>query len=313
MNAMVGTMALQLCMHVLTVLLLPPLLLGIINKTKAWFAGRQGPPVTQPYRDLIKLVQKESVFSTTTTWIFRFGPVVGLSTSIVAAMIIPLGDDSSPLSFTGDLMLFAYVLGLGRFFGMTAALDTGSAFEGMGAAREATYAALAEPALFFGLLVLAKITGGLRMVDMLGGLLLQEWSIAGASLLLVLASWAIVLLVENSRIPFDDPNTHLELTMIHEVMVLDHSGPAFGMIMYGAAIKLFVFAAMIVRLIVPIRTGNEAADWLLFLVSVLAVAVVVGVIESTMARLRLIAIPKLLISACVLSALGLVLVVSFPQ
>jgi formate hydrogenlyase subunit 4 len=137
-------------LHVLTVVLLPPLLLGVINKTKAWFAGRSGPPLTQPYRDLCKLVQKQSVFSTSTTWLFRFGPVVGLATSLVAALILPLGHPSSPISFTGDLMLFVYVLGLGRFFGMLAALDTGSAFEGMGAAREATYACLAEPALFFG-------------------------------------------------------------------------------------------------------------------------------------------------------------------
>jgi formate hydrogenlyase subunit 4 len=298
--------------HVLIILFLPPLLLGVINKTKAWFAGRKGPPVTQPYRDLIKLIQKQSVFSTTTTWIFRFGPVVGVATTLVAALLIPLGHASSPLSFTGDLMLFAYVLGLGRFFGMAAALDTGSAFEGMGAAREATYACLAEPALFFGLLVLAKVTSSLRLAEVLGGSLLQEWSIAGASMLLILASWMIVLLVENCRIPFDDPNTHLELTMIHEVMVLDHSGPALGMILYGAAVKMFVFAAMIVRLTVPLQTGSDVLNWLLFVASIIGVAVAVGIVESVMARLRLTAIPKLLIGACVMSAFGLILVVSLP-
>lgn len=298
--------------HVVIVLLLPPLLLGVINKTKAWFAGRVGPPVVQPYRDLIKLLQKQSVFSSTTTWVFRFGPVVGVATGLVAAMLIPLGHASAPLSFTGDLMLFAYVLGLGRFFGMTAALDTGSAFEGMGAAREATYACLAEPTLFFGLLVLAKVTNSLRLAEVLGGSLLQEWSIAGASMLLILASWMIVLLVENCRIPFDDPNTHLELTMIHEVMVLDHSGPALGLILYGAALKMFVFAAMIVRLAIPLQTGIDAVNWALFVVALLGVAVAVGVIESVMARLRLTAIPKLLVGACVLSAFGLILVVSLP-
>src|SRR5262245_4970396 len=135
---MAGVFSMHSIAHVLTVLFLPPLLLGVINKTKAWFAGRQGPPLVQPYRALLKLAKKQSVFSTTTTWVFRFGPVVGLATGLVAALLIPLGHASSPLSFTGDLMLFAYVLGLGRFFGMAAALDTGSAFEGMGAAREAT-------------------------------------------------------------------------------------------------------------------------------------------------------------------------------
>src|SRR5262249_19823030 len=142
----------------------------------------------------------------------------------------------APISFTGDLILLAYLLGLGRFFTAAAALDTGSAFEGMGAAREVTYACLAEPAFFLGLLALAKLSGALQLATMLGTSLAPHWMTAGvsASLALVLLSWFIVLLVENCRIPFDDPNTHLELTMIHEVMVLDHSGPAFGMILYGA-------------------------------------------------------------------------------
>src|SRR5438132_946088 len=167
----------------------------------------------------------------------------------------------APISFTGDLILLAYLLGLGRFFTASAALDTGSAFEGMGAARELTFACLAEPAFFLGLLVMAKLSGSLQLATMLSGSLTSHWFTAGASLALVLLSWFIVLLVENSRIPFDDPNTHLELTMIHEVMVLDHSGPALGMILYGAALKLFVFAAMIVRLAFPWTTGSFLLDW----------------------------------------------------
>src|SRR5262249_14184587 len=152
------------------------------------------------------------------------------------------------ISFTGDLILLAYLLGLGRFFTTLAALDTGSAFEGMGAAREVTFACLAEPALFLGLLVLAKLSGSLELAGMVGGTVAAQWATAAPSLALVLLSWFIVMLVENCRIPFDDPNTHLELTMIHEVMVLDHSGPALGMILYGAALKLFVFGALVVRL-----------------------------------------------------------------
>lgn len=296
----------------LVLLFVPPLLRGVINRTKAWFGGRKGPPLLQPYYDLAKLMRKGAVFSETTSWVFRFGPVVGLATAIVAGLLIPLGHPIAPLSFTGDLILFAYVLGLGRFFTMAAALDTGSAFEGMGAAREATYACLAEPVLFFGLLVLAKVTGSLRMVDLLGGSLTQEWHLAGAAMLLVLVSWFIVLLVENSRIPFDDPTTHLELTMIHEVMVLDHSGPTFGLIQYGAAIKLFVFSALVVHLAVPLDSGMMVVNWLLFVVSLLGVSVMVGVVESVMARLRLVRIPNLLVGAAVLAAFGAVLVVSRP-
>jgi formate hydrogenlyase subunit 4 len=302
----------HLAIHFLVALLLPPFLLGVINRVKAIFGGRRGQPLLQTYYDLAKLFRKESVFSETTTWVFRFGPVAGLATALVASLIVPMGAASAPLAFPGDLILFAYVLGLGRFFTMSAALDTGSAFEGMGAAREATFACLAEPVLFLGLLVLARVTGQLQMSGLLGEALEPGWSIAGASLLLILASWFIVLLVENSRIPFDDPNTHLELTMIHEVMVLDHSGPAFGMILYGAAIKLFVFAALVVRLAVPLNSGYAALDWVVFLAGTVAVAALIGVVESVMARLRMPAIPNLLIGAGVLALFGMILVLSQP-
>jgi len=295
--------------HVLLALTLPPLLLGVITKTKALFAGRVGPPLLQPYNDLIKLFQKGSVFSTTTTWVFRAGPVVSLVTAVIAVLLVPLANTTAPISFTGDLILLAYLLGLGRFFTASAALDTGSAFEGMGAAREVTFACLAEPAFFLGLVVLAKLSGSLQLASMLGTSLASHWLTAGASLALVLLSWFVVLLAENSRIPFDDPNTHLELTMIHEVMVLDHSGPAFGMILYGAALKMFIFAALIVRLVFPPPTGFPWLEWPIFVAGVLVVAGLIGVVESTMARLRLTQIPILLVTACLLSAFGVILVV----
>jgi formate hydrogenlyase subunit 4 len=290
--------------HVVVALIFPPFLLGVINRVKAIFGGRRGQPLLQAYFDLRKLFSKESVFSETTTWVFRFGPVVGLATALVAVMIVPLGHPSAPLSFTGDLILMAYVLGLGRFFTMSAA------FEGMGSAREATYACLAEPVMFLGLLVLARVTGMLSMSGLLGTKLLAGWSGAAAALILILISWFIVLLVENCRIPFDDPNTHLELTMIHEVMVLDHSGPAFGLILYGAAVKLFVFAALIVRLAVPLPTGYTGAEWInwvIFLAGTTFVAALIGIVESTMARLRLPSIPSLLVGAGVLSLFGMIL------
>jgi formate hydrogenlyase subunit 4 len=305
--------------HVLVALTLPPLLLGVISKTKGVFAGRVGPPVLQPYYDLIKLFQKGSVFSTTTTWVFRAGPVVALVTTAIAVLLIPLipltGEEagipasSAPITFLGDMILLAYLLGLGRFFTASAALDTGSAFEGMGAARELTFACLAEPAFILGLVVLAKLSGSLQLAGMLGSSIASYWAAHGASVALVLLSWFIVLLVENSRIPFDDPNTHLELTMIHEVMVLDHSGPALGMILYGAALKLFIFAALIVRLAFPVATGSVWLDWPIFTLGMLVVAVVIGVVESTMARLRLTHVPILLVAACLLSAFGIVLLI----
>jgi formate hydrogenlyase subunit 4 len=296
--------------HVLLVVGFPPLLIGVIARTKALFGGRIGPPLLQPYYDLAKLFQKGSVFSPTTTWVFRAGPVVGLVTPALATLMIPLAGAAAPISFTGDPILLAYLLGLGRFFTASAALDTGSAFEGMGSAREVTFSCLAEPAFFLGLLVLAKLSSSLQLGTMLGADLAQHWSSAGASLALVLVSWFIVLLVENSRVPFDDPNTHLELTMIHEVMVLDHSGPAFGMILYGAALKLFVFGALVVRLVLPLASGHPWLAWPAFAVAMLAVAIMIGIVESTMARLRLTHVPILLVSACLLSAFGILLLVT---
>lgn len=295
--------------HILVVFSLPPLMLGIINRTKAVFAGRVGPPLLQPYYDLLRLFRKGSVFSTTTTWVFRAGPAVGLATVVLALLVVPLTNTTAPISFIGDPILLVYLLGLCRFFTASAALDTGSPFEGMGAAREVTFACLAEPAFFLGLLVLAKLSGGLQLALMLGSSLGPHWSSEGASLALVLLSWFIVLLVENCRIPFDDPNTHLELTMIHEVMVLDHSGPALGMILYGAALKLFLFTTFIVRLLMPLATTSHWLEWPFFALGVFIVAVAIGVVESTMARLRLPHIPVLLVAACLLSAFGILLLV----
>jgi formate hydrogenlyase subunit 4 len=296
-------------LHLVAVLALPPLLLGVIAKTKAAFAGRTGPPVLQPYYDLAKLLRKGSVFSTTTTWVFRAGPVVGVAAPVAASFLVPFGRQEAPVSFAGDLILFAYLFGLARFFLASAALDTGSAFEGMGAAREVSFSCLAEPALFFGLLVVAKISGSISLSPMLSAPWASGWMTAGAPLVLVVASWFMVLLVENSRIPFDDPSTHLELTMIHEVMVLDHGGPAFGLVLYGAAMKLFVLGALVVSLVIPFSASSPALDWLAFVAGMLLLAVVIGVVESVMARLKLVRVPQLLITACLLSAFGLVLLI----
>jgi formate hydrogenlyase subunit 4 len=300
---------LDIALHLVLVLVLPPLALGVINKTKAVFAGRVGPPLLQLYHDLAKLFRKDTVLSQTTTWVFLAGPTVGIVTTLLAALLVPLGGHAAPLAFDGDFVLFAYALGLGRFFTILAALDTGSSFEGMGGAREATFSALAEPALFFGFLVLARASGSYSLSGMLGPGVAITWSTAGAALAAVVVSWFIVLLAENSRIPIDDPNTHLELTMIHEVMVLDHSGPPFGLILYGASMKLFIFGAIVLGVAAPLGGMDPWLAWVVFAGSILLLAVVIGVVESVMARLRLTQVPSLLIAACLLSAFGAVLLV----
>ena len=298
----------DILIHCLLALLMPPLLLGVINKTKAAFAGRVGAPYLQPYYDLFKLLRKGSVFSETTTWVFRAGPIVTLAAILLAVLLVPLGRHDAPVSFSGDMILFAYLFGLARFFTTIAALDTGSSFEGMGAAREVTFACLAEPTLFFALITLARMSNSLNLSTILTHPSPAAWLAEGASMLLLAGALFITLLAENSRIPFDDPNTHLELTMIHEVMVLDHSGPAFGLILYGAALKLFVLGAVFVNVAFPIATGNGLADWGIFIAVMLGLAVAIGVVESVMARLRLVRIPQLLVGATILSAFAMLLV-----
>lgn len=297
-----------LLVHYALLLLFPPLLLGVINKTKAWFAGRQGPPLLQPYYDLLRLFRKGMVVSRATTWVFRAGPVVSLVAVLVAGSLVPFGAFEAPVQFSGDLVLFAYLFALARFFTTAAALDTGSAFEGMGAAREVSFACLAEVALFTGFLVLVRFSGSLSLTPMLHAPAAAPLAgLPAAALLLVAVALFVVLLAENARVPVDDPNTHLELTMIHEVMVLDHSGPLLGLVDYAAALKLFVLSALLLHLALPVRLGEPLLDWLLFVAGALAVAVSIGVVESVMARLRLRYVPSLLIASAVLCVFGFVL------
>jgi formate hydrogenlyase subunit 4 len=284
-------------------LLLAPLLSGVISRIKAVFAGRHGPPLLQLYFDLAKLLRKGAVYSRTTTWVFRAGPIVSLATTICALLLLPACRAAAPLAFPADFVLLAYVLALGRFFMVVAALDTGSSFEGMGASREVHFAALAEPTLLLGMAALARKTGALSL-----SLILPATSPLAPEVALVAAALAIVLLCENARLPFDDPATHLELTMVHEVMVLDHSGPDFAFIQYGAALKLWLWSALLAGLLLPFATDAWPAG-LATTTGVFALACAVGVVESSMARLRLLRVPALLATALALAAVAMILVV----
>lgn len=298
----------DILIHLILLILMPPLLFGVINRTKALFAGRTGAPLLQPYFDIYRLLRKGMVFSTVTTWIFRAGPIITLAATFTAALLLPLGNHAPPLSFNGDMILFAYLLALGRFSTTLAALDTGSSFEGMGASREVTFSCLAEPVVFIVLLTLSRLSGSLTLSGILTYSSAALWMSSGAALLLLMAGLFMVLLVENSRIPFDDPNTHLELTMIHEVMVLDHSGPAFGMIIYTATLKLFVLGAFFLHLALPLRADNSILDWLVLMAFMLLLSICIGIVESVMARFRLNRIPQMLLIASVVSVFAMILV-----
>ena len=286
-------------------LLLSPLLLSVINRSKALLAGRRGAPMLQPYFDLVRLVNKGVVYSDVSAGLVQLAPVANIAALFCCTLLVPLGSLPALIQFQGDFILLAYLMGLGRFVTMLGALDTGSSFEGMGASRESFFAALAEPAFFLAMAGLAKMSSSQSLTGMLQTISMDHWQHNAPSLLLILVALFLVVLAENARIPVDDPTTHLELTMIHEVMILDHSGPDLAMIEYGVALKIWLMAAIVASVLVPSGTNTL---WLpLFLVLMAVIGVLVGLIESSMARLRLIRVPQLLIGAGVLAGLALFL------
>lgn len=291
--------------HIAWFLLMPPLLLGVINRVKAWFAGRRGQPLLQTYWDVARLFRKGAVFSNTSSWVFQIGAVIQLAAVFCAAIILPSSTPVSPFGFVGDVVAFAYLLGLGRFFTVISALDTGSSFEGLGASREVAIATFAEPTLFLALAALCIPAHSISFGHIWGtavgdaNLWHRAPSIAAA------ISLFIVMLAESCRIPVDDPTTHLELTMVHEVMVLDHSGPDFAFITLGSALKLFLMGSLILHAVMPNGFASTGAQSLAFFVGQLAVAACVGVVESVIARYRLNRVPQFLIAAAVVAVLAI--------
>lgn len=282
-------------------LLLAPLLPGVINKVKAWVAGRRGPPVLQLYYDLAKLWRKGVVISDLASPGFVIGPAVAWVALLSAALLMPVGPAGGVLSFRGDVLLLIYLLALARFSLAWAAMETGSAFEGMGTAREVSYAVLAETAIITAVLALIVHAGSVSLVAILS-------PAAGAGMALLAAGLFVVLLAENCRVPFDDPNTHLELTMIHEAMILDHSGPPLAVILHGASIKLLLFTLLLVQVVLPLGAMSPLAATGAIVAGVLLVTVGVGLVESLLARLAFRRVPLLLTAAFLLCLFGLLVV-----
>lgn len=288
-------------MNLLITLLLAPLLIGLVNKTKAFFAGRKGASVFQLYYDLLKLLKKSTVRSSSSTWVFDLAPIISLTAIIAASVMLPIGGMKPFVGFSGDAIVFFYLLGVARFFTVLSARDVASAFPDMGSAREVQFSAIVEAIVFACLAFLALMTGS----SSLSGMLTAEWSeelAAAVPLLLAAGAWGIVLLSENCRVPFDDPETHLELTMIHEAMILDNSGPDLAFIFYGAALKLWLFAAFLVELILP---SSVHCVW--HFLAILACGPLVGAIESSMARMRFKRTPYILGGAAAMAVLALVM------
>jgi formate hydrogenlyase subunit 4 len=279
-------------------LLLPPLLPGLINRVKAIVAGRRGPPILQLYFDLARLWKKSVVQSRVASPAFIAGPAIAWIAILGAAMLVPVGFTGTGLSFRGDVILLLYLLALARFAIAWAAMETGSAFEGMGAAREVSFSVLAEAALIAAMLTLSVQTRSVSLSTMLA-------PFPGTGALLLAAGLFTVLLAENCRVPFDDPNTHLELTMIHEVMVLDHSGPPLAVILHGAALKLLLFSVLLTESVLPIGAIHPLGGVALLLAGVLVTMLGVGLVESLMARFAFRRVPLLLLTAVLLCVFAL--------
>jgi len=282
-----------------------PLLVGIVNKLKARLSGRFGPTWFQPYFDLWRLAQKETVYSTTAGFISRLAPVIVCCTTAFAALLLPLGPPAA-ISFPGDIILFAYLLALGRFFQILAALDVANSFEGMGASREARFAVFAEPIFFFTIGSLALVTQQYSFNLILAGI---SWNspLFGVFISVGLISLFFLMMAECSRMPVDDPNTHLELTMIHEVMILDASGLDLMLYQYTAALKLLLYTTLAALLLNPFGVLGPALGSLFFGATIFGMAAGLALVETLAARFRMVLVPQFLLFATAIGVLNILI------
>jgi formate hydrogenlyase subunit 4 len=290
-------------------LALAPLLTGLIRKLKAWMQSRRGPPVYQPYLDLAKLMRKGSVVSEDASWLTAITPYVCLISLVVAALLVPAFVTES-FGFLGDLIVLVYLFAMARFFMALAALDAGSTFGGMGSSREMLVSSLIEPAILLAFFTMALLTGTTSLVSVSNVLATSGTSLIGPALLLAFAAFFIAILAENARIPVDNPSTHLELTMIHEAMLLEYSGKDLALMEYSSMVKLTLFITIAWSAFLPwgiatqVTAPDIAVGVVIFLAKLLALAIIIAILESTMAKLRLFRLPNLLTGAFILAFLA---------
>jgi len=293
------------------ILLLSLLFPGVIGIVKAKIVGRMGPVLLQPFYDIIRLFKKGSVYSNTTSFVFQWAPIISFGCILVAAMFIPLNNYQGIFSFDNDLVVFAYLLAAGKFLMILAALDTGSGFEGMGANREAFYSLLVEPAFFILMGSVALITDHTSFYDLFNALHAQPNI---SYMIAIIASYLLIqiTMVENSRLPVDDPKTHLELTMVHEVMVLDYSGFDLALIQLSNGIKFILYGGLIANFIIPVRFGFWSSI-LCFIAIQLVFAVIVGFLESFKARNKLQKNPQWIITLIAVALMIFIAVLIFSE
>jgi formate hydrogenlyase subunit 4 len=299
-------------LQLLLLLTVAPLVSGLIKTLKARLQVRRGPGIVQPYRDLYKLFQKGMVLPDTASWIFSAAPYVVFAATAIAGLMIPMISAKAPLGLFGGVLAVVYLLGLGRFFLALAGLDTGSSFGGLGSSREMTIAALAEPAMMLAVFTVAIGANSTSLSEIARVATSTTWHFLAPAQMLAFAALFLVLIAETGRIPVDNPATHLELTMIHEAMILEYSGPYLGLIEWGASIKQLLLMTLLINAFLPfgLRTmwslGGVLISLVYLLLKLLALAVSIVLVETTNAKMRFFRVPDLLAMAFTLAALGLV-------
>ena len=271
--------------NLIILLFVPFLMMGLIKKTKSFWGGRKGPSIMQPWFDFVRLMKKDFVISNTTTQIFRIAPVITFASVIFAGLFVPLATGSAVVNIPVGLIVFAYILGLGKFFALISAMDTGSSFEGMGASREACFTSIVEPAFFMVIGSIMALTGNYTF-DSLAKIMTSAGTYGILIIIFTVLVLFIMLLTEGSRVPVDDPATHLELTMIHEVMILDNSGSDLALLTWANGIKMLLISSLIAYMIIPSNV-SDLVGVLLYLGVIALLSMIIGTVESGMARIRM--------------------------
>jgi formate hydrogenlyase subunit 4 len=308
MSGMLAKAGLQL----LLVLIVAPLLSSIIKTLKARLQNRRGANILQTYRDIFKLFRKGMVIPETASWIFSATPYIVFATAALVGLMIPMAATDAPLSLFGGVLAVVYLLALGRFFLALGGLDAGSSFGGLGSSREMTISAIAEPAMMLAIFTVALAASSTNLSEMAKVAVSQSWKFLAPSQMLAFAALFIVLIAETGRIPVDNPATHLELTMIHEAMILEYSGPYLALIEYGASIKQLVLMTLVVNTFFPFGLSS---NWTLrglglglffYVIKMLLLACLIVMVETTNAKLRLFRVPELLMVSFIFGALALI-------
>ena len=303
-----------LLVQLLTMVLLAPLINGIIKKIKALSQKRKGPPLLQLYYDIIKLLKKDTVVSGTASWIFKAAPYIFFITALLAGLFVPVSLKLSPVGFTGDIIFVIYLLAMGRFFMTLAGLDTGSTFGGMGSSREMMISSLIEPSLMVCMFTIGLISKSTSIFSMMNTSASMGISVIQPVFMLSLMAIFLIILAETSRIPVDDPATHLELTMVHEAMLLEYSGRHLALMEWGASIKQLLLITLFVNLFIPLDGLIPAGSLLLavvislvlYVLKVIVVSVLIAIAEVSTVKLRLFSVPNLAALSFIMAFLGFI-------